>query len=87
MKNNIIVFADYIPWTDISLEYKWYARNENGQCLLFKNKPRIENRCYWTAPIEPCYIEQGLDAHVFRRFSEGTTDWKTSLQERVDELL
>lgn len=82
-KERLVMFTDYVPWADINKEYKWFARNENGDCFLFKNMPRLENRCYWVAPYPPCYLEQGIDANVFSGFARGTIDWKNSLQERV----
>lgn len=64
-----------IPWEFIKPEYKWAAKDENGNICLYTERPRIDGNMWrgWfpTQLYNKAFI-----------IDPGTVRWKDSLQER-----
>lgn len=68
--------VDSIDWSHVHSDYKWLARDENGICYLYQNKPE-HSVCMW-------HVTEGRYeiAEHFSSYKQGTIDWKYSLIER-----
>lgn len=67
-----------INWDHVHPDYKWLARDEDGEATLFAAKPNIDSVEYFWWAERTCY----LGADVFASFNPGTCDWADSLVER-----
>lgn len=74
----IALIPDTINWDHVNEKYNYLARDRDGECFLFENKPTIAyNSNVWN------YQEGGcIQANLFTSLSVGTVDWKDSLQVR-----
>lgn len=69
--------ADKIPWSQISDNFKWAARNSDGEVYVYSILPRAANR-RWSCPV----ITKARIDEVFKDFEVGNIEWDKSLQER-----
>lgn len=67
---------DSINWDHVSPEFKYMARDENGDVVLFTNKPTLSER------IWRCDKGSYCCATSHASYTRGTFDWKNSLVTR-----
>lgn len=68
---------DVIDWEHVSPEWKWMARDEDGSCWLFTEKPSSDPSTWYT--YSGC-----IGANAFSSYKQGTTDWLDSLVGRAE---
>lgn len=76
----IALTEDSINWDDVSDEYLFMARDEDGDAWLYTTRPRINAiRGDWTTN-DP-YL-QPVIASAFKSYKRGTVGWRDSLVKR-----
>lgn len=65
---------DTIDWSHVHPDYNYMARDANGSCYLFKNRPEIKVAT-WLSGFAMRW--RSVDTHA--SYKRGTTDWKDSL--------
>jgi hypothetical protein len=68
---------DTIDWSHVAPEFKWMARDSEGQCWLYFSQPKVGNGC-WYSP------DDATPADSFTSYHRGTCDWKDSLVKRPE---
>ena len=64
---------DYIDWSHVAPEWKYMARDLNGHCFIFDEKPRRSGQ-FWATGEGRCISAKG-----FTSFKQGTVGWEDSL--------
>lgn len=69
---------DTIDWSHVAPEWKYMARDRDGNVYMYNNEPRISvNAWSWhNGEVTP--------AMTFASYRRGTCDWKDSLVRRPD---
>lgn len=62
-----------LDWSHAAPEYKWIARDSDGEGYLYDRKPPKDGRGWWVADGKVC------EASVFASYDQGTCDWDESL--------
>lgn len=65
-----------IDWSHVAPECKWLARDKNGECSLFTERPSLEERIW--------FVNGWLKASPFASLNPGTCDWRDSLVKRPE---
>lgn len=68
---------DTIDWSHVAPEFKWMARDSEGQCWLYHTEPKSEC-CSWYS------MDDVTPADSFSSYHRGTCDWKDSLVKRPE---
>lgn len=68
---------DTIDWSHVAPEWKWMARDEDGEGFLFRSMPEIDDGGYWCD-------DENLEADVFASYRRGTVAWQDSLVKRPE---
>jgi hypothetical protein len=63
---------DTIDWSHVAPEFKWMARDSEGQCWLYHTEPKSEC-CSWYS------MDDVTPADSFTSYRRGTCGWKDSL--------
>lgn len=63
---------DTIDWSHVHPDYNYMARNSNGLCYLFKNRPEIKE-FYWSAGVGVLWISGDAHASYKREQRTGET--------------
>lgn len=71
------VEPDSIDWSHIGPDFKWMARDEDGNCYIYRNKPAIYSY-FWKGGLG----DDVLVNNLFTSYRRGTVDWTDSLVER-----
>lgn len=66
-----------IDWTVVAPEFRWLARNPNGQCFLYEQMP-VKGNSIWL------FLGPQHSAAPFASFHPGNCPWGQSLVERPD---
>ena len=66
---------DTIDWSHVAPEFKWMARDSEGQCWLYLSQPKVGSG-FWYSP------DDATPADSFTSYRRGTCDWKGSLVKR-----
>lgn len=70
-----------IDWKQVSLPFRWLAKDADGVAYLFTGKPFLENYLYYGEWCVSNGAQYSLAlSHV--SYNPGTCDWKDSLVER-----
>lgn len=70
---------DELDWSHVAPEYKWMARDEDGEAFLFHTEPFIEAGTeFWNA------MTYTADATAFASYKRGSCDWRDSLVRRPE---
>ena len=67
-----------IDWSAVHPDYKWLARDMDGEVVLYKEVPKTGS-VYWVSNTEVY-----LNASIFASLDPGTCDWRESLVERPE---
>lgn len=70
---------DSINWSHVTPEWKWMARDENGNIWLYSEKPECG---IWHDKEWSCDDGNYIEAKHFVSLIPGTTLWQSSLVER-----
>lgn len=73
---------DSIDWTHVAPQYKFMARENNGETYLFANEPHIYTSSVSGGHWYDTYNGDLADASVFASYKKGNVDWKDSLVKR-----
>lgn len=68
-----------IPWKSLSKDVKWYARDEDGRCFFFNEKPDLLCFTWGVCSDSPLACADYIAGHV-----PGDCPWEESLVERPE---